>query len=109
MGVSVEDRAALSRLRHLRQTPSARRFVSAEPLLESLGPVDFSGFFLVIVGGESGPGHRPMREEWVLEIRDICEQQDVDFFFKQWGGATPRANGRLLQGREYNAPRAMGR
>ena len=106
-GVSVEDAKATARLRHLRETPAAHRFVSAEPLLGPLGPVDLRGIDLLIAGGESGPGFHPMKEEWALDLRDQCIQQATEFFFKQWGGLRPKEGGRLLQGREYNAPIAM--
>lgn len=101
-GVSIEDKAGLSRLNHLRQSPAAVRFVSLEPLLGSLGPLDLEGVAWAIVGGESGPGARPMDASWVRDIRDQCEAQKVAFFFKQWGGLRPKSNGRELDGNEYN-------
>lgn len=101
LGVSIEDRAALVRLRHLRKTWATVRFVSFEPLLESIGTVDLTGVHWVIVGGESGPGRRPMHPDWAREIRDQCEDQGVAFFFKQWGGSTPKAGGKVLDGREW--------
>ena len=102
-GVSVEDRDhGLPRVEHLRQTPAAVRFLSVEPLLEDLGEIDLAGIHWVIVGGESGPGARPMREEWVLSIRDQCEAAGVPFFFKQWGGTQKKKAGRLLAGRTYD-------
>src|SRR5262245_43651967 len=82
-GVSVEDRAhGLPRVEHLRQAPAAVRFLSVEPLLEDLGEVDLTGIHWVIVGGESGPGARPMEKEWVRSLRDQCERKQVPFFFK---------------------------
>lgn len=101
LGVSVEDRAALVRLRHLRETPAVVRFVSMEPLLEGLGEVDLTGVSWVIAGGESGPGARPVEEGWLVDIRDRCAGAGVDFFFKQWGGVHKKETGRLLQGEEY--------
>ena len=102
-GVSVEDRRATTRIRHLRETPARVRFLSLEPLLAPLGPIDLDGISWVIVGGESGPNARPMQECWVLDIKDSCERSGVDFFFKQWGGRTPKSGGRLLEGSEHNA------
>jgi protein gp37 len=102
-GVSVEDRKhGLPRVYHLRQAPAKVRFLSIEPLLEDLGEIDLSGITWVIVGGESGPGARPMRREWVVSIREQCRMQDVPFFFKQWGGVRKAKNGRLLDGRTYD-------
>lgn len=102
-GVSVENRKhGLPRIEHLRQTPAAIRFLSVEPLLEDLGKIDLTGIHWVIVGGESGPGARPIRKEWVISIRNQCREQRVPFFFKQWGGVRKKASGRLLQGRTYD-------
>lgn len=102
-GVSVEDRTyGLPRISHLQSTPAAVRFLSIEPLLEDLGRFDLSGISWAIVGGESGPGARPMREEWVVSIRDLCDSARVPFFFKQWGGVRKKRHGRLLQGRTYD-------
>jgi protein gp37 len=102
-GVSVEDRKhGLPRVDHLRQAPAKVRFLSIEPLLEDLGEIDLSGITWVIVGGESGPGARPMRREWVVSVRRLCREQGVPFFFKQWGGVRKAKNGRLLDGRTYD-------
>lgn len=102
-GVSVEDRKyGLPRVDDLREVPAVVRFLSIEPLLEDLGRIDLSGISWVIVGGESGPGARPMRPEWVTSIRDQCRHQGVPFFFKQWGGVRKVKNGRLLDGRTYD-------
>ena len=101
-GVSVEDHMVRSRIRHLSMAPVAVRFLSLEPLLESLGAIDLAGIAWVIVGGESGPHARPLQPEWVREIRDQCAGADMPFFFKQWGGRTPKAGGRLLEGVEYD-------
>jgi protein gp37 len=89
LGVSVEDRERLSRIDLLRQTPAAVRFLSLEPLLEDLGPLDLRGIDWVIVGGESGPGARPMHPAWARSIRDQCVAAEVPFFFKQWGEWAP--------------------
>ena len=101
LGVSVEDRKALRRIEHLRQANATVRMVSVEPLLERLGRIDLEGIHWVIVGGESGPGFRPMEVSWVREIRDQCIEHGVAFFFKQWGGSRPKSNGNLLDGRTW--------
>ena len=101
LGVSIENASALGRLRHLKQTNSGTRFVSFEPLLGPLGDMDLAGIHWVIAGGESGPGARHIDIEWVREIRDRCLDQDVAFFFKQWGGRTPKAGGNTLDGRQW--------
>jgi protein gp37 len=102
-GVSVEDRKyGLPRIEHLRDAPAYIRFLSIEPLLEDLGEIDLTGITWVIVGGESGPGARPIREEWVLSIREQCKAAGVAFFFKQWGGTRKSLNGRKLEGRTYD-------
>ena len=101
-GVSVEDRTKLSRLRHLSAAPAGIRFLSIEPLIGPMGKIELDGIDWVIVGGESGPGARPMNADWVREIRDQCIPQGVAFFFKQWGGLRPKSNGRELDGREWN-------
>ena len=108
LGVSVEDRKhGLPRIDVLREVPAATRFLSIEPLLEDLGVLDLAGIHWVIVGGESGPGARPMREEWVLSIRDQCKRALVPFFFKQWGGVQKGKHGRELRGRTHDEfPRA---
>ena len=102
-GVSVEDREyGLPRIDHLRQAPAKVRFLSIEPLLEDLGEIDLSGIAWVIVGGESGPGARPMEKDWVISIRQQCRNQGVPFFFKQWGGVRKKKTGRLLDDRTYD-------
>jgi len=93
----------LPRIADLRVTPAAVRFLSVEPLLEDVGKLPLSGISWVIVGGESGPGARPMKEEWVLSIREQCKTANVPFFFKQWGGVHKKAAGRTLRGRTYDA------
>lgn len=102
LGVSVEDAKNAVRLRHLQGAAASTKFVSFEPLLDAVGPVDLECIDWAIVGGESGPGARPMAEAWALEIRDQCFIYDVAFFFKQWGGFRPKTGGRLLQGREWS-------
>jgi protein gp37 len=102
MGVSVENNVQLARIDALRATPAAIRFVSAEPLLGSLQGIDLSGIDWVIAGGESGPRARPVQPAWVRELRDECLTADVAFFFKQWGGRTPKAGGRVLDGRTWD-------
>src|SRR5205085_526512 len=102
-GVSVENRRhGLPRIDHLRQAPACTRFLSVEPLLEDLGPINLDGISWVIVGGESGAGARPMAEEWVLPIQDQCREEGVPFFFKQWGGWNKKKAGRILDGRTYD-------
>lgn len=102
-GVSVEDRKyGLPRVGELQEADAGVRFLSVEPLLEDLGAIDLSGIHWVIVGGESGPGARPMRREWVISIRDQCRDQHVPFFFKQWGGVRKHRYGRKLDGRTYD-------
>lgn len=102
LGVSVEDAKNTVRLKHLQEARASTKFVSFEPLLGPIGAVDLSGIQWVIVGGESGPKARPMSEEWVIELRDICRSAKTAFFFKQWGGVRPKSGGRLLRGREWN-------
>ena len=84
------------------QVPAAVRFLSCEPLLGPLPSLDVQGIDWVIAGGESGPRHRPLDEAWVTGIRDLCQEADVAFFFKQWGGRTPKAGGRELDGRTWS-------
>ena len=102
VGVSVESRRQCWRIDRLREVPAVVRFVSAEPLLESLGPLDLAGIHWLIAGGESGPRARPMRKTWVRQLRAECRRQETAFFFKQWGGHTPKAGGRELDGRTWD-------
>lgn len=111
-GVSVEDGRVTGRLDDLRRVPAAVRFVSCEPLLGPLDELDLHGIDWVIVGGESGPGARTMRESWVLSILRQCRTAGVPFFFKQWGGRHKSRAGRLLRGTTYDEmpiPRARQR
>lgn len=102
MGVSVENSAALKRVDHLRQVPAAVRFLSCEPLIGPLDGIDLNGIQWVIAGGESGPNYRPMELSWARGIRDACTDAGVAFFFKQWGGRTPKSLGRELDGRVWD-------
>lgn len=102
-GVSVEDRKyGLPRIEDLQNADAAVRFLSVEPLLEDVGKLNLDGLGWVIVGGESGPGARPMRREWVVSVRDQCRRARVPFFFKQWGGVRKSSAGRKLDGRTYD-------
>lgn len=111
LGVSVENKKqGVPRIKYLRKVSAKVRFLSVEPLLENVGEIDLTDIHWVIVGGESGPKARPMKEEWVDSIRTQCEEQQVAFFFKQWGGwgvdgkkRAKSANGRLLNGRTWDA------
>ena len=102
MGVSVENRDYLWRTDRLRHTKACVKFLSIEPLLGPLGTINLRGIDWVIVGGESGPGARPMRPEWVTDIRDQCRRASVAFFFKQWGGVHKKRAGRALEGRTWD-------
>jgi protein gp37 len=102
LGVSVEDSEHLYRVDHLRYVPAAVRFLSCEPLIGPLTQLDLTNIDWVITGGESGPGARPLDPAWVREIRDNCARSDVAFFHKQWGGRTPKAGGRELDGRVWS-------
>jgi protein gp37 len=102
-GVSVENRKyGLPRIEHLRAAPARLRMLSVEPLLEDLGTLDLSGIGWIILGGESGPGARPMRPDWVRSVRDQCQAGGVPFFFKQWGGVRKNKSGRELDGRTHD-------
>ncbi len=102
MGTSIEDDRVIHRLPALQEIPAAIRFLSLEPLIGPLPHLKLNGIHWVIVGGESGPGSRPMNESWVTEIRDNCQKAKVPFFFKQWGGINKKKTGRLLDGEEHN-------
>lgn len=110
LGVSVENRKqGIPRINELRAINASIRFLSVEPLLEDLGPLDISGIHWVIVGGESGPKARPMKYKWIESIKNQCEEGDVAFFFKQWGGwgadgvrRSKKKNGRVFAGRIWN-------
>src|SRR4029077_18189291 len=101
IGTSVENQEVAYRVRHLTNIPARVRFLSCEPLIGPLS-IDLAGIHWVIVGGESGDERRPMAPEWAESIRDQCTSKGVPFFFKQWGGRTPKAGGRLLAGEEWS-------
>jgi len=102
MGTSVEDAKVTRRVHELRKVPAAVRFLSVEPLLGPIPQLPVKDIHWVIVGGESGPGSRPIEEHWVRQIRDRCERYEVPFFFKQWGGVNKKATGRELDGKTYS-------
>lgn len=102
MGVSVESDEYVARIDHLRAVPAHVRFLSLEPLLGPLPALNLAGIHWAIVGGESGPGAREMRSEWVRDIRDQCVEASVAFFFKQWGGVQKSKSGRMLDGRLWD-------
>ena len=103
IGVSVENELVKFRIDHLRCIPNIIRFLSLEPLLGPIPSLDLSNIHWVIVGGESGPDARPMEKEWVMQIKEQCIEQNVPFFFKQWGGVNKKKTGRLLEGRTWDA------
>ena len=102
MGVSVENQGYTFRIEHLGKTDAHVKFLSLEPLLGPIDPIDLQDIDWVIVGGESGPGARPIKKEWVIDIRDHCLAANTPFFFKQWGGVRKKRAGRVLQGRTWN-------
>jgi protein gp37 len=108
LGTSVEDSKHIHRLDELRRVRAKVRFVSFEPLLSSVAEASLEGVHWAIVGGESGPRARPMRREWVNEIRDACRESDTAFFFKQWGGPNKSLTGRKLDGRTWDEFPAIG-
>jgi protein gp37 len=102
MGVSIENKRWILRADYLRQVPAAVRFISAEPLLGPLVNLKLDGIDWLIAGGESGPHHRTVSIEWIRDLRDRCQTEGVPFFFKQWGGRTSKARGRVLDDREWS-------
>lgn len=102
LGASVENLTVAHRVDDLRETPATVKFLSCEPLLGDLGDLDLGGIDWVIAGGESGPNYRPVDVRWVRSIRDACVASGTPFFFKQWGGRTPKAHGRELDGRLWD-------
>lgn len=102
MGVSVENQDYTYRINDLRQTNAHIKFLSIEPLIGRINDLDLTNIDWVIVGGESGPGARPIEEEWVVRIKDICKEAKVPFFFKQWGGVNKKKNGRTLKGKIWS-------
>ena len=101
MGVTVEDNTVTKRIDLLRQTGAKIKFLSCEPLLTEIPGMNLTGIDWVIVGGESGRTPRPVKEEWVLDIKDQCRKANVAFYFKQWGGTNKKKNGKLLNGKQY--------
>ncbi len=108
LGTSVELSMYRFRIDLLRQVSACVKFISFEPLLGPLGELDLRGISWAIVGGESGPNNRPIKAEWIRDIRTQCRQQRVAFFFKQWGGRTAKSGGRLLDGQEWNEYPTIG-
>ncbi len=102
MGVTVENEEYRYRIDHLRKTHARLKFLSLEPLLGPVPGLDLHGIDWVIVGGESGPGARPMKAQWAIDIRKQCERLNVSFFFKQWGGVNKKRAGRVLEGRTWD-------
>ena len=102
IGVTVESSQYKERIDHLRSTSAGIRFLSLEPLLDDIGQLDQAGIDWVIVGGESGPGARPMNPDWARNVREQCISQGVPFFFKQWGGVNKKKAGRILDGRTWD-------
>lgn len=107
MGVSVEDARVTTRIDFLRYTNAQTKFLSCEPLIGPLPNMNLEGIDWVIVGGESGRKPRPMKEEWALDIMEQCENNNVKFFFKQWGGTNKKKAGRVLNGRTYDEMPAL--
>jgi protein gp37 len=108
MGVSIENKDYTFRIDHLRKTGAQVKFLSLEPLLGALPELNLQGIDWAIVGGESGPQARLMREEWVVDIRNQCQAAGVPFFFKQWGGTNKKKTGRMLEGQTWDQmPLAM--
>ena len=102
LGITVEAKEYKQRINHLKSTNAPVRFLSCEPLLDDLGHLNLEKIDWVIVGGESGPGSRVMRRDWVISIRDRCVEKGVPYFFKQWGGINKKKAGRKLEGKEWN-------
>lgn len=109
IGVTVEDQGSIPRIKHLTKVPAAVRFISLEPLLGPIHQLPLDRIDWVIVGGESGPRARPLRPEWVRNIRDHCLEKGIPFFFKQWGGFRKARNGRNLDGRTWNQMPVLSR
>jgi protein gp37 len=102
VGTSVESNQYVERIKSLREVAAQIRFVSFEPLIDAIGKINLSGIHWAIVGGESGPGARPMKQEWVEEIQSQCKRQHTAFFFKQWGGFNKKNGGRIYRGRTWD-------
>ena len=108
-GVTVENNDNVLRIAHLRATGAQTKFISFEPLIGEIENPDLTSIDWVIVGGESGPKARPIKKEWVLNIRDKCHESGKPFFFKQWGGKNKKKAGRLLEGRTWNDMPIIGK
>ncbi|MGI0045993.1 MAG: DUF5131 family protein [Nitrosotalea sp.] len=102
MGTTVENRDNVWRIDELRNVNCTIRFISFEPLIDSVGEIDLSGIHWAIIGGESGYGYRPVQKEWITEIIKQCKKQKIAVFFKQWGGPRPKSGGRTIEGRTYD-------
>jgi len=102
MGVTVENNEVTHRIENLRNTDARVKFLSCEPLLSSLPDMNLAGIDWVIVGGESGRTPRPMKEEWVIDIKEQCQRANIAFYFKQWGGTNKKKAGKILEGKVYN-------
>ncbi len=102
MGTSIEDDRVYDRIHYLKNVPAAVRFLSLEPLIGPCENLPLNGVHWAIVGGESGPRARPMNKEWAISIRNQCQNANVAFFFKQWGGVRKHTTGRTLEGRTYD-------
>ena len=102
MGVTIESKDYMHRINDLLATPAAIKFLSLEPLLSDMPNINLKGIDWVIVGGESGPKARPMLKEWVIDIKNQCDNYNIPFFFKQWGGVQKKKNGRELNGKIYS-------
>ncbi len=103
LGVTIENNRVLYRMNDLLKVNANIRFISFEPLLENINNIDLTGIDWAIVGGESGHNSRPIEEDWILNIKEACKKSKTAFFFKQWGGVNKKKNGRILQGRTWNA------
>jgi len=101
MGVTVENNRVIHRIDSLRKVPAFVKFLSVEPMISAIPNMNLLGIDWVIVGGESGPKSRPIKEEWVIDVKNQCERNQIPFFFKQWGGKNKKAAGKLLQGKIY--------
>ena len=102
MGTSVENAEYKHRITELKKVKCEMRFLSIEPLIGPVGKLNLTGIDWVIVGGESGPKHRPVKEEWIMDVITQCKEQKTAVFFKQWGGISPKSNGRTIQGKTYS-------
>ncbi len=102
LGVTIESNKYVKRVNYIKETDAKIKFISFEPLIDSVGDIDLNGIDWTIVGGESGHGARVIKKEWIYEIKRKCESLNIPFFFKQWGGTNKKKNGRLLDGEIYD-------